>query len=330
MLASPTAPDGIPAFPADGGELGALIRTMHWSETQLGPIELWPPSLRTAVDICLGSPEPASVLWGPARIQLYNDAYVAIAQNRHPAILGRPALENWADARDVLAPIFDRVFAGEGPVVSEDQVLPIRNADGGNAEDRCFTYSFSAIHDESGAVSGAFHRVTETTARHRAEEALRASEERFRALAELSPDAILINTGDSLTYANPSALRLLGATEVEQVVGRSTLHFVAPEHQERVRERITRALAGRTNQLVEIVVVRLDGSRVEVETASAPVPWDGGIAIQVLARDVTERKRAEASGSGAGGERGTLPPGARDRDRRRDLLRHRRQHHRRQ
>ncbi len=295
MSASPKTPDQNATFPVDGGETGDLIRAMDWSVTPLGPVEIWPQSLRTAVDICLASPEPVSVLWGPARIQLYNDAYIAIALDRHPAILGRPSLENWADARDVLAPIFDRVFAGEGPVVSENHTLPIRKADGSGTEDRCFTYSFSAIRDEGGAVGGAFHRVTETTDRVRAVEAHRASEERFRTLAELSPDAIVINADDHLAYANPSALRLLGATEAGQVVGRTTLDFVAPEHQGRVRERIARALAGGTNQLVEMGLVRLDGSRVEVETASAPVPWGGGTAIQVLARDITERKRAEAA-----------------------------------
>ena len=292
MFASPKTPDHIAPFPT-GGETGALIRAMDWSQTPLGPLESWPQSLRTAVDICLASPEPASVLWGSARIQLYNDAYVAIAQDRHPAILGRPALENWADGRDVLAPIFDRVFAGEGPVVSEDHTLPIRKADGSGTEDRCFTYSFSAVRDEGGAVGGAFHRVIETTDRVCAEEAHRASEERFRTLAELSPDAILINIDGRLVYANPAALRLLGATGDEQVVGRTTFDFVAPEHRGRVRERIARALAGGTNHLIEMAVLRLDGSRVEVETASAPVPWEGGTAIQVLARDITERKQAE-------------------------------------
>jgi two-component system, LuxR family, sensor kinase FixL len=157
-------------WPIDGGAMGHLIRTYAWSTTPLGPIDTWAQSLKTAVDICLASPEPASVLWGPERIQLYNDAYIAIAQDRHPAILGRPALENWSDAYDLLVSIFDRLVGGGSPTVAEDRPVSLRRADGNGLEQRFFTFSFSVIRDESGAMGGIFNRVTETTARKRAEE----------------------------------------------------------------------------------------------------------------------------------------------------------------
>src|SRR4051812_48481311 len=158
-----------PWWPVDGGAMGHLIRTYAWSTTPLGPIDTWAQSLKTAVDICLASPEPASVLWGPERIQLYNDAYIAIAQERHPAILGRPALENWSDAYDLLVSIFDRLVGGGSPTVAEDRPVSLRRADGNGLEQRFFTFSFSVIRDESGALGGIFNRVTETTARKRAE-----------------------------------------------------------------------------------------------------------------------------------------------------------------
>src|SRR3954451_7766947 len=80
-------------WPIDGGAMEHLSRAHDWSTTPLGPIDTWPQSLKTAIDICLASSEAASVLWGREQIQLYNDAYIAIAQDRHPAIIGRPALE---------------------------------------------------------------------------------------------------------------------------------------------------------------------------------------------------------------------------------------------
>jgi len=150
--------------------MGHLIRTHDWSSTPLGPIDTWPQSLKTAIDICLASSEAASVLWGPEQIQLYNDAYIAIAQERHPAIIGRPALENWSDVSDLLASIFDRLFGEGSPAVAEDLAVSLHGADGNGLEQRFFTFSFSVIRDESGAIGGIFHRVTETTARKRAEE----------------------------------------------------------------------------------------------------------------------------------------------------------------
>ncbi|HEX2077237.1 MAG TPA: PAS domain-containing protein [Longimicrobium sp.] len=167
------------AWPAGGGETGAVIRARDWSRTPLGPVERWPQSLRTAVDIMLGSPAPTSVMWGPEHLQLYNDAYVSIAQERHPAALGRPALETWADARGFLEPIFQGVMAGGPPVVVQDRRLLLRRADGGT-EERAFTASFSAIPDDSGGVGGIFHPLQEITGTTRFLEALRESEDRLR------------------------------------------------------------------------------------------------------------------------------------------------------
>ena len=81
-----------------GGEMAERIRVHDWAATPLGPMEAWPQSLRTAVDIMLASPNPVSIVWGPERVQLYNDAYVPIAAERHPAALGRRAAENWSEA----------------------------------------------------------------------------------------------------------------------------------------------------------------------------------------------------------------------------------------
>ncbi|MEZ4728119.1 MAG: hypothetical protein R3E79_13390 [Caldilineaceae bacterium] len=49
---------------AGGGEMGALMRTLDWSQTALGPVQTWPQSLRTAVSICLNSRFPILLWWG--------------------------------------------------------------------------------------------------------------------------------------------------------------------------------------------------------------------------------------------------------------------------
>ena len=68
-------PGLVPSFLRGGGEMGALMRKVHWADTPLGPVENWSPALRTLVGVVLGSRFPIIMMWGPSFIQLYNDAY---------------------------------------------------------------------------------------------------------------------------------------------------------------------------------------------------------------------------------------------------------------
>src|SRR4051812_39851040 len=93
--------------------MAARIRAHDWAAMPVGPVERWPQSLRTAVDMVLAMPSPATVLWGLQHVQIYNGAYVGIARDRHPALLGRPVAEGWPDAYDTLiAPLLDSAWAG--------------------------------------------------------------------------------------------------------------------------------------------------------------------------------------------------------------------------
>ena len=71
-----------------GGETGRLIASHDWSQTALGPIELWPQSLKTSLGLLLCSPVPMVMLWGEDGIMIYNDAYSVFAGGRHPEQLG--------------------------------------------------------------------------------------------------------------------------------------------------------------------------------------------------------------------------------------------------
>jgi PAS domain S-box-containing protein len=123
----------------------------------------------------------------------------------------------------------------------------------------------------------------------------RESENRYRGLIELSPDAIFVNANNRIAYVNASALSLFGAAEISQLVGRSPMEFVAPESLQLVKDRIGRLNSTQVSvvKAVEEWWVRMDGTKVAVEAAAATIPWQGGKAIQVILRDISERKRAE-------------------------------------
>src|SRR3982074_2615301 len=95
-----------------GGEMGKLIRSMDWSTTPLGPIELWPQGLRTTVSLCLASNFPIALAWGPKHVQIYNDGYWPISGEKHPGAMGQDFTECWAAPWPVIGEAFKRALAG--------------------------------------------------------------------------------------------------------------------------------------------------------------------------------------------------------------------------
>ena len=127
--------------------------------------------------------------------------------------------------------------------------------------------------------------------RKAANEALRESEARFRTLAESSPLAIFVNREDKVVLANPAAAKLFGTSSPEDLIGKPALDLFDPASRSLVRERIR--VDSEEVPLVEVRILRLDGTPVDVE-ATASVFLDQGVsAIQVVLRDITERKQAE-------------------------------------
>jgi len=136
--------------------------------------------------------------------------------------------------------------------------------------------------------------LNEIEERRATESALRESEERYRALVELSPDAIYIHTGGKLIFANSQGAVLLGVDRPEEIYGREALDFVHPDSREFVRQRIAKAFqTGEPNPPGEQIFVRVDGSQVPVEVASVPFRYQGEIALLAIVRDITERKRMQ-------------------------------------
>jgi PAS domain S-box-containing protein len=153
--------------------------------------------------------------------------------------------------------------------------------------------SAAPILDAAGQVIGVvlvFHYVTE---KRRTEEALHASEERYRALVDLSPDAIVVVQDGRFVFANAAALRLYGADTSDAIIGRPVLDIAHPDDRELVRERLERALRGEPTALSEVRGVGQGGQPMIVEALGAAVDFNGRRAVQVILRDISERKRTE-------------------------------------
>jgi signal transduction histidine kinase len=155
-----------------GGDVGALMRSIDWGATPLGPVGAWPRSLRSAVSICLGSRFPIVIYWGPRYVVLYNDAYAEILGKKHPWALGRLCQEVWSEIWDVIAPMLGGVLATGDATWSEDQLLILERH--GYPEECYFSFSFSPVRGEAGGVDGIFTAVIENTRRVLGERRLRS------------------------------------------------------------------------------------------------------------------------------------------------------------
>lgn len=146
--------------------------------------------------------------------------------------------------------------------------------------------------DELAQLGSAINRMLASLERSGRE--LQESEERYRRLVELSPDAIAVYGEDGIVFANKAGVRLLGATSLEQIIGKSIRDVIHPECLPTVEQRVRELKEGKPDaRLIEGKLVRLDGQVVDVEISSVPIIYDGKPALQVICRDVTERRQME-------------------------------------
>jgi len=143
-----TSSDGIPEQPAfadpflvDGGETGALIRSMDWAKTPIGPISGWSQSLRMMVNFLLANRFPLLLWWGPEYVSIYNDAYRPILGTKHPRAMGLPVRECWSEIWHILQPLIDTPFNGGPATWMEDIALEIKRH--GFVEETHFTIAYS-------------------------------------------------------------------------------------------------------------------------------------------------------------------------------------------
>jgi signal transduction histidine kinase len=130
------------------GPSGARLQATDWSATPLGPLPQWPQSLRTALSLCLSFPSPACLVWGPARSQLFNDAYESFCAARCAPRPGQDFAECWNDSWPLMRAPFQRALAGE---VAFLEIPGAARADGPAPSS---TLSLLPLRDEADAVGG--------------------------------------------------------------------------------------------------------------------------------------------------------------------------------
>lgn len=243
----------------------------------------------------------------------------AIAHRSSPQMIRRPvtekfsgrwivpiALSSWSVVLDIPRTIYYRpVIIASAALVLAILAITLMSVIVGRSAGRQLTGSLTSLVESvpNAAARPAIAEIesvrrilTETAiAQQVAESTLRESEQRFRLLVEYAPDAIYIQTEGRFAYLNQAAVYLFGADHKDDLIGKSVVERVHPAFQESIRERMRQLNQGRgvIPRQVEICMLRLDNTSVNVETSAVPFEYGGQNGALVFVRDMTEFHQAQ-------------------------------------
>jgi PAS domain S-box-containing protein len=175
--------------------------------------------------------------------------------------------------------------------IKEQHESEFRRKDGTRVHTRL---EVSPIFDDKASYQGAVACVTDITERKRAEQALRESEQKFRGLAERSPNMIFINQKGRIVYANQRCEEITGyAREMLYSADFSFLELISPESRELVKKNFDKHMKGEEVGPYEYTITTKRGQEIEVILNSKLITYAGESAVLGIVTDITERKRAE-------------------------------------
>ncbi len=190
--------------------------------------------------------------------------------------------------RDELREITEKILRGE----RIRNLQTVRLAKGGREVPVSLT--LSPILDSGGNLTGISIIAREDAERAQMERLLRESERYYRTLVEMAPDPVLVHRGGDFLYANCAALGVFGAQDLHTLRSHTLYELIHPDDREAMEHKIVAMKDGEEIPLLEFRIRRLDGEVRFMEGSSTVIVYRGSPAVQTIARDVSERKAAQA------------------------------------
>lgn len=196
-----------------------------------------------------------------------------------------------------LLPDLRRVYKGE-TVMVKDLVTDLEAVEKGYRGKKrgkiIHETTMFPVKDGKGKVSHVVTIWKDVTEQREAERMLKESEERYRTLVDLSPDAIIVHQDAKLAFINKAGLKMVGAKKLEQVLGTPILDFMHPDYHERVIARAKKMVIDKKPvPVAEEKIKRLDGTYMDAEFIGSPITYNGRPAAQMVVHDITRRKKDE-------------------------------------
>lgn len=158
---------------------------------------------------------------------------------------------------------------------------------------RDYELTLAKLEEGGKGKGGRVIMLHDITSRKQADRKLRESEERYRRLVELSPDAIVVHSEGKVEYINEAGAKAIGATEPGEILGKPVMDFVHPDYRDMVERRMRLIYNGEKAKFTEEKFIRIDGGIIDVEAMAAPISNGGKPAAQLVFREITERKAIE-------------------------------------
>src|ERR1700722_15974724 len=158
-------------FLAGGGEMGARMRALDWSQTPLGSPDQWPQSLKTIVRVMLDSRYAMWMLWGPELTFFCNDAYLPTVGIKGDWVLGSRSDKVWEEIWSDIGPRIAHVLKRGQATWDEGLLLFLERS--GFPEETYHTFSYSPVYNDDSQIAGMLCVVTEVTDRVIGERRLR-------------------------------------------------------------------------------------------------------------------------------------------------------------
>jgi PAS domain S-box-containing protein len=186
----------------------------------------------------------------------------------------------------------DRQVARGGVPLTGEEIVPLADGLHTYLSVKC------PLRDDTGQIFATFGISTDITERKRAEEALRATEERTRLIVDNALDAVVtMDTTGTITAWNPQAERTFGWPRAE-AIGRTLADTIVPEryrdaHRRGLEHFLATGRGPALNRRLELSALHRDGHEFPIELAITPLETDATVSFSAFVRDITERKQME-------------------------------------
>lgn len=296
-------------FHPDGAPAVSFMRDPDWRRSALGDPASWPQSLRYPIALMMDTSVPMWLAWGENLGVIYNEAYARILGKKHPDAMGAPLRQVWQEVWPDVEALVAATLSGQG-LYREDLPLII-NRDG-YEEPAWFTFSYSPLRDDQGAIRGLICTVWETTEKVLTQRRLVASEadaarqdvmtreveERYRLVGLATNDAIWDwRLADGHVIWN-QALKTLFGYDLEQSSADWWLDHIHPDDRSRIETNIHAVIdGGGTTWAEEYRFRREDGTYAAIYDRGTVLRDAGGLASRMIGAmlDLSERRAAEAA-----------------------------------
>ncbi len=277
-------------FLPDGTPQAALLRGHDWSASSLGQPGTWPQPLRAAVSLLLDSPVPMWLAWGDALGMVYNEAYARVLAGKHPRAMGAPLQQVWAEIWPDVAPLVATTLTGEA-LYREDLPLVVNRQ--GHDEQTWFSFAYSPLRADDGAVRGLVCTVWETTDKVLAQRRLAESEARLKALTLANTNVIYRMNADWSRLLELNGQGFVADTAAPDAGWMP--HYIHRDDLPRVEAAIQEAVRTRGRFDMAHRVIRADGTPGWTLSRAIPVLDDQGAITEWFgtATDITAQREAE-------------------------------------